>query len=173
MKKQYERPVIKNVHRAVSGSSKYTINHISHFHKTINTIVLQQKVYPVSLDDQKYLVAFSHLMVRLLQGPQLSYRIIENPNSKELLHPIRIRKSKLARQTTKPSLRQILDWMADVVCRPDLTMEILLDEYYFLFPFATMDQLLQVDLIEHTVFDEEYEVPVKKSKAKSPNTKIK
>jgi hypothetical protein len=149
---------------ASSSYSKYTINHISHFHKTIISIVLQQQVSPLSLDGQKYLVAFSHLIIRLLQEPHMSYHVIDSLKSKNLLHSIQIPHSKLLTPTSIPSLRQILNWMADVVHREDITMETLLDDYYSRFPFATMEQLIDVELFNHTIVQEQIELPAKKKR---------
>lgn len=132
---------IRPARQTASFDSKYTVHHIAHFHEVTIALVLAQKVNPVGLKDQENLVAFSRLMVRLMQGTQITYGVVGKVFRRGdyfTAHPPGGDKGIELSATFK---RRLLNWMADLVLQTNLSMEEVLDSYFNAFPFAINQKL--------------------------------
>lgn len=115
-------------------NSKYHLRHISQFYEITQAMVLDQQHNPVGLADQQVMVAFSKLIIRVMQGPDLYYGVI----GKTYRHGEHISIYPVGHQCnlelSADFKRKLLHWMAEVVLIKHQTLEDLLDAYFAVFP---------------------------------------
>lgn len=129
--------------RIVPLNSKYTYAHLSHFHQTILTILGNKNLVRLSISDLKNIAHFTNLIIQLLELPHMAYQAQEENNNFSYKKPAQIGRS-------NKCLRALLKWIARLIEREYITLEIILDEYYNNFPYAqkiTKSDLTQTAII--------------------------
>lgn len=125
-------------------NSKYTYAHLSHFHKTILTILGNKNLVHLNISDLKNIAHFTNLIIQLLELPHMAYQTQQEKNNFSYKKPAQIGRS-------NKCLRALLKWIARLIEKEYITLEIILDEYYNNFPYA--QKITKYDLNETTIID--------------------
>ncbi len=110
-------------------NSKYTYAHLSHFHQTILTILGNKNLARLNISDLKNIAHFTNLVIQLLELPHMAYQAQKQKNNFSYKKTAQIGHS-------NKCLHALLKWIAHLIEREYITLEIILDEYYNNFPYA-------------------------------------
>jgi hypothetical protein len=120
--------------------SKYTYADLSNFHRTVIAILTYKKPDALSLSDLTTVMNFVYTIIDLIDSPQIfNYSInagkqIPSLSSSPFPYP-KIQGLGTVKRSKK-CLVALISWMREVITIEDLTLEILLDEYYSNFPYS-------------------------------------
>lgn len=121
-----------------SKPSKYTYADLSNFHRTILAILTQDKPDTLAISDLTTIQNFVYIVIELIDTPQIfNYNIKENLQTSSLSpspYPIQKIKGLSSFSKSKKCRQQLMIWMRQIITTEDLTLELLLDEYYNKFP---------------------------------------
>lgn len=138
MKKSNKRSSLKELKAIDSINAKYTYNEICDFHETILRILGSCDLTGLKASEMQSIEFFARTMVRLLDSPQISYSVRNHYQMKVADNIADIKKIRPPKgndfQTTK-SLSELLNWINFTNHRNRLTLEMILDDYYYHFPF--------------------------------------
>ncbi len=141
--------------RIVPLNSKYTYAHVSHFHRTILTILGNKELSNLSISDLKNIVHFINLIIQLLELPQISNQK-QSPKTDQPHSPQIKLKGIGEMRRSKKCLRALLKWIEQLNSKKYLTLENLLDEYYNNFPFAQQIQTTEMILPNRSDLSEKH-----------------
>lgn len=120
--------------------SKYTYADFSNFHRTIIAILTYKKPDTLSLSELTTVMNFGYTIIELIDSPQiLNYSITASkqvPSLSSSSFPYPKIKGLGTVKRSKKCLIALISWMREVITIDDLSLEILLDEYYTNFPYA-------------------------------------
>ena len=120
--------------------SKYTYADLANFHSTVIAILNSKKRFTLDRSDYITVMQYICIVTNLLDSTaNFNLAIAEdlkNSNNSLVQYPFSKIKGIGVISRSKKCLRELINWMKDVVIIQDLTLEMLLDEYYTKFPYA-------------------------------------
>jgi hypothetical protein len=121
-------------------SSEYTYADLSHFHRTVIAILGKDKPNTLSVPELTTVLQYICIITSLLDTPHIINHLVKESQQNSTLSPTPYPLPKItgigAISSSKKCLRELIKWMEKVVTIPDLTLEMLMDEYYTKFPYA-------------------------------------
>lgn len=119
---------------------KYTYADLSNFHRTVIAILNSKKRHTLDQSDYITVMQYICIVTNLLDlTPIQNLAITQNlqdGNAAYVQYPLPKIKGIGVISRSKKCLRELINWMKEVVTIEDLSLEILLDEYYTKFPYA-------------------------------------
>lgn len=126
--------------KAQSVPSKYTYADLSNFHRTVLAILNHNVPNTLEVRDLKIVQQYLCIITAFLETPYLYHQFAQETthgsSRPSLKYPIPKIKGIGAICKLKKCLKALIIWMTDVIETENLTLEILLDEYYTKFPYA-------------------------------------
>ena len=120
--------------------SEYTYTDLSNFHRTIIAILTHKKPDTLSLSDLTTIMNFVYTIIDLIDSPQIfnySIKVSKQlPSLSSSPFPYPKIKGLGTVKRSKKCLNAMISWMQEVITIEDLTLEILLDEYYSNYPYS-------------------------------------
>jgi len=120
--------------------SKYTFADLSNFHRTVIAILTQNRPDNLAISDLTTVMNFIYVVTELIDSPQIFNYDVKTLKKVPGLSPSPYPYPKITGlgvvSKTKKSLNALIKWMREVITIEDLTLEILLDEYYSKFPYS-------------------------------------
>jgi hypothetical protein len=120
--------------------SEYTYADLSNFHRTVIAILTHKKPDRLSLSELTTVMNFVYTIIDLIDSPQIfNYGINANKQIPSLYSspfPYPKIQGLGTVKRSKKCLSALISWMREVITIEDLTLEILLDEYYSNFPYS-------------------------------------
>ncbi|SEA52712.1 hypothetical protein [Pedobacter hartonius] len=131
---------VKNKEQAQYVPSKYTYAHVATFHRTVLAILSQKKLTKLRVSDITTILDFIIILADLVDSPiilnERSKKKQKNSNTKSSADPFPKIKGLGVLSRSEKCLVALVTWMREVITIQDLTMEIVLEEYYTKFPYA-------------------------------------
>ncbi|MCX2478364.1 hypothetical protein OQY15_04635 [Pedobacter sp. MC2016-15] len=126
--------------KAQSVPVKYTYADLSNFHRTVLAILNHNVPNTLDVPDLKIVQQYLCIITALLETPYLYLQFAQETthgSSRPTLHYATPKiKGIGAICKLKKCLKALIIWMTEVIEIENLTLEILLDEYYTKFPYA-------------------------------------
>jgi hypothetical protein len=120
--------------------SKYTFADLSNFHRTVIAILTHNKPDNLAISDLTTVMNFIYIVTDLIDSPQIFNYNVKASKQVPCLSPSPFPYPKIKGLGTlgrsKKCLNALIKWMREVIIIQDLTLEMLLDEYYSKFPYA-------------------------------------
>jgi hypothetical protein len=120
--------------------SNYTHAYVATFHRTILAILSQKELAKLQISEIYTVLNFIYILTDLIDAPLIlnerSEKNQKNSNTNASGNPVLRIKGLGVLSRSKKCLHELVAWMQGVVNIQNLTMEILLEEYYTKFPCA-------------------------------------
>lgn len=150
MKKLNKQNSVSELKGIDSINAKYNYSDICVFHETVLRILGSSDLTRVKASEMQSIEYFARTIVRLLDSPQISEsvrnyfqaRIADNITDIKKIRPPKGNDF----QTTK-SLYALLNWINFTNHRTRLTIEMILDDYYYHFPFSQSAVIMEKRLL--------------------------
>ncbi|QNK64831.1 hypothetical protein H7F33_10265 [Pedobacter sp. PAMC26386] len=153
MKKPNNPSSLKGQKAIDSINSKYTYNQICVFHETILRILGSSDLSCLKDVDKKSIEYFARTIVTLLDSPEISESIRKVCQAKITQNISLVRKiipQKPDDYESKKSLYNLLIWINCINHKQRLTLEIILDDYYYHFPFSQSAIIMENYILQQT-----------------------
>lgn len=137
MKKLNRSGFLKEQKAIDSINAKYTYNEICVFHETILRILGNSDLTALKMSELKSIEHFARMIVRLLDSPQISEGVKTQYQTQAAHHIGDIRKIRPRKGNdyeAKKNFYDLLNWIDFTNHRNRLTIEMILDDYYYHFP---------------------------------------
>jgi len=136
-----------------SLNAKYTYNEVCVFHETILRILGSSDLSCLKTADLKSIEHFARIIVNLLDSPQITDSV-RNKCQPQIANNIsKIRKSiprKTSDYQSKKSLYDLVNWIDYMNHKQRLTLEMILDDYYYHFPFSQSAIIMEDYILQQT-----------------------
>lgn len=120
--------------------SKYSYADLSNFHRTVLAILNHNVPNTLDVPDLKIVQQYLCMITALIETPYLYHQFtqetIDGSGRPSLQYSVPKIKGIGAICKLKKCLKALIIWMTEVIEIENLTLEILLDEYYTKFPYA-------------------------------------
>lgn len=150
MKKSNKPSPVNELKAIDSINAKYTYNDICVFHETVLRILGSSDLTGLKKSEIQSIEYLARTIVRLLDSPQISDRVRNHFQARVADNIADIKKIKPPKgndfQTTK-SLYALLNWINFTNYRTRLTIEMILDDYYYHFPFSQNGVIMEKCLL--------------------------
>ena len=149
--KKLNKPDSVNELKAIDSiNAKYNYNDICVFNETVLRILGSSDLSGLKVSEMKSIEFFAQTIVRLLDSPQISDNVRNHFQERVANNIADIKKIRPPKgndfQTTK-SLYAMLNWINFTNHRTRLTMEMILDDYYYHFPVSKSGLVIQKRLL--------------------------
>ena len=119
---------------------KYTYADLENFHNTVIAILNSKKRYTLDRSDYITVMQYICIVTTLLDSTSIFNLAIaqnlQDTSGSSVQYPLPKIKGIGVISRSKKCLRELINWMKEVVTIQDLTLEVLLAEYYTKFPYA-------------------------------------
>ncbi|RAJ20997.1 hypothetical protein [Pedobacter cryoconitis] len=136
-----------------SMNAKHTYNHVCVFHETILHILGNSDVSGLKVTELKSIEYFALTIIRLLDAEKISDSVKSQYKAQIAKNTAEVRKITPKKgndfQATK-SLHDLLNWINFTNYRTRLTIEMILDDYYYHFPIFQNSITMQGHFIQQT-----------------------
>lgn len=152
--KKPNKPIPQTEQESIdSVNAKHTYNQVCMFHETILHILGNSDLSALKATELKSIEHFALTIVRLLDSLKISDSVKKQYQAQMTNNITKIRKITPKKgndfQTTK-SLYALLNWINFTNYRTRLTIEMILDDYYYHFPISQSSLTTQGHLIQQT-----------------------
>lgn len=152
--KKLNKPLSPKEQQAIDSlNAKYTYKEVCVFHETILSIFGSSDLSCLKTADLKSIEQFARTIVNLLDSPQISESVRNKCQTKIADNISKIRKSipqKTSDYQSKKSLHDLINWIAYTNHRQRLTLEMILDDYYYHFPFFQSTVIMENYFLQQT-----------------------
>lgn len=150
MKKLNKQSSVSELKAIDSINAKYNYGDICVFHETVLRILGSSDLTKVNASEIQSIEYFARTMVRLLDSSQISDSVRNHFQARIADNITDIKKIRPPKgndfQTTK-SLYALLNWINFTNHRTKLTIEMILDDYYYHFPFSQSRVIIEERLL--------------------------